>query len=227
MKNRILVMAFCLLSGAAVMAQTFQFGDTHIEYKEDTIDAVRVKLDPPPKTIKDQLEDWMNDNYDVNLDGKTLLFFEKEYMTAKGVHVPKISDKKIDLYVKTDETNDEHTVLYVFSSFGYNSWIENHSNPKEFKSMKKIVDQFVSGYLPEYYNNRIEETRDELEDLTDDKEDLQESIADNNEEISELKKDNEELEKELKELNDKIKKQESQLGQQKKEYQNIKKKVKK
>jgi len=218
---------FILLIQINLSAQTYHFGKGQIEYEESTIDAIKVTLDPSPKTTKNNLEDWMNENYDVNLDGKTLLFFDKEYMTAKGVLITEISDKKIDLYVKSEKNEESFTVLYVFSSFGYNSWINKQNHPQEFKNLKGIVDKFVSNYLPEYYANRLEDKRSTLEDLKEDRKDMEEEIVRNNEKIRSLRDENSKISRSLEELGQEIVSQEKEVSKAKMKVKNINNKIQK
>ena len=138
-----------------------------------------------------------SDKYDVNLDGKKLLFFNKEYMTAEGVVIPQISPRKMDLRVKVDESEKGNTVLHVFAAYGYNNWITPEDHPYAYDSLKGIVYDFVSEYLPEYYYERIEETEENIEDLKADNNDIEKDLAKNKEDIDEGLAKIDELEREL------------------------------
>jgi len=205
--------------------QVVDFSDGMVTYEDEEIKTIDVLLNPKVETIKDKFDDWMDDNYEVNLDGKKLLFFNKEYMSANGVNVPQISSKKIDLLVKVDESNNENTLLQVFASFGYDNWITEEDHPYEYAALRGIVIDFVQDYLPEYYFNKIQDTEEEIAKIKDKKEKLSEDMADNDEEITKLLKENRDLMDKIKSNQDRLKKAKQKLNTRNSEYKTIKKKI--
>ena len=221
-----LIGAFLTIFALNSNAQVLSYSDGVLEVEGDMVKTINIKLDPKPATVRSSFENWMDDKYDVDLDGKKLLFFDKEYMSAKGVVIPEVSTRKIDLMVKVDESATTSTTLHVFASFGYNNWITPSDYPYEFAALEGIVYDYVSEYLPEYYLERVEKTKEMLEDLSEDRVDLKDDMKDNNEEILKLQTENAELMKKLKENQMKISSTKSKLTKRNKEYKSINKRVK-
>lgn len=221
-----LIGIICLIFSMSMNAQILTYSDGQIMYEDESIKTINITLDPQPKTVRSSFENWMDDKYDVDLDGKTLLFFDKEFMKAQGVVIPEISQRKIDLLVKVDETQTNATTLHVFASFGYNNWITLEDNPIEFLALESIVYDYVSDYLPEYYMDKVDNTEEALTDLNEDRVDLKSDVEDNEAEIAKLKKENNELMMKLKENQKKINSTKSKLTKRNKDYQSIRNRVK-
>jgi len=213
------------LISISITAQKVKYHDGKIMYDGEELQTIEVKLQPNVSTIKDKFSEWMDDHYDVNLDGKKLLFFKKDFMTAEGVIIPQISERKIDLRVKVDEATKGTTTLHVFASYGYNNWLTPEKNPYAYDALKGIVYDFVSDYLPEYYYERVEESKENIDEIKEDNNDIEGDIANNKKEIEELLKKNEDLRNELEENKSKLKKANENLDARQNEYQKIKKKV--
>lgn len=207
-------------------AQLLTYSDGMIEYNNEMVKTINIKLDPKPGDVRSSFEKWMDNNYDVDLDGRSLLFFEKEYMSAKGVVIPEVSSRKIDVMVKVDETAANATTLHVFASFGYDNWITLDQYPVEFMALEEIVYEYVADFLPEYYKGKVENTRENLEDLNERKEDLSDDVKDNEEEIAKLKKENQELRVKMQENQKKINNAKAKLVKRDKELKSVKRRVK-
>ena len=210
---------------ASLNAQEVIFSDGSIMYEDEEVHTINVLLNPKVKTIKDKFGDWMDDNYEVNLDGKKLLFFNKEFMTANGVVIPQISERKIDLKVKVDESTGDKTLLNVFASFGYNNWITEENHPYEYAALRGIVLDFVQDYLPEYYFKKIKATEKEIAEIKDNKDKLEKSVADNKDEINKLMEENKELMEKIKTNQNNLKDAKQKLNSRNDDYKIIKKKV--
>jgi len=209
----------------SLTAQTVNYDNGKITYDREEIRTIKVTLKPYVSTIKDKFSDWIDDHYEVDLDEKRLLFFDKEYMTAEGVVIPKVSPRKIDLHVKVDETQKGNTVLHVFASYGYNNWIVPQEHPYAHDALREIVYDFISDYLPEYYYERVEDTQERIEDIKDENSDIAYDLADNKKEIDDLLKKNDELRIELEQNKTKLKKANERLNVRKNEYRKVKNKV--
>ncbi len=187
-----------------INAQTLVHHDAMLSVDGEMVHTVEIKLDPQKETVKDNFAEWIEDNYSVDLDDRKWLFFDKEYLSAEGVVVPKISNRKIDLKAKVTDTDNGITTMNVFASFGYNNWITDRDHPSEFAALRDIVYEFVEEYLPEYYVDQIEDQKDKVEDLTDTRTDFQDDLVENKKKIEELMEENKELSLKLKENQRKI-----------------------
>ncbi|MDF1698375.1 MAG: hypothetical protein P1U56_21170 [Saprospiraceae bacterium] len=219
------IIPFLLFFFTSISAQTLSYSIGEIEYKEDVVKTIKITLDPKPETIKDVFEDWMDDYYNVDLDGKKFLFFDKKYLTAKGIVIPEISTRKIDLIVSVDETEMNSTKLDVFASFGYNNWIQPNEHYSEFAALEGIVYQFVADYLPEYYLDKVEDVREELTDLKDNESEMQEELVENKEDLEKLRMENAELLERLRQNQMKINSVQTRLKLNQKAYKSINKRI--
>lgn len=192
-----ILLFLCLNIMTSLQAQTLVFGNEEIEYEEQQVFSVLVKTEPSPKAIRSNFEDWMDDKHDVDLDGRTLLFFNKDNLSGKGIVIPEISNKKIDLFALVDETKEGVTKLNVIASFGYDNWFDPYQNPVEFMALQDLVYDFVENYLPEYYATRISESQANIEELSENRSEFNEELKENMEEIEVLNQENAELRKKI------------------------------
>jgi len=187
-----ILIASVLYIGSAT-GQVLAYNNTYLQYEEEQVQSVEVILRPGVELIEDKFNDWLKENHDVKLDQKKFIFFDKEYLTANEVIIPKISDRKIDLKVKVQSTTNDKTQLNIFASFGYNNWVSESNYPKEFAALEELTYAFVKKYLPKYYNEEIENKQSQIRELIKDNEKIQEDINANKEEMTNLEKTNEEL----------------------------------
>jgi len=214
-----------LMFGLMSNAQTLHYSDSMIEIDGELVPTIQVNLEPQVSTIRDKFEDWIENNYYIDLDSKKLIFFDKDIMSANGIVIPEISKKQIDLKVKVDETNNDITRLNVYASFGYNNWITPQQYPYEHMALNGLVLDFVRDYLPSYYQKQAKETEERIAELESKDSELQKEIKENNVDIAELRKENAELIERLKKNQDKMKRAESLLKVKNMEYKTIKEKV--
>ena len=70
------------------------------------------------------------------------------------------------------------------------SFISPESSPRAYAGMRSILVEFLNYYLPNYYQEKVEDAREEYEDLVDSKEELEDNIEDNINDIDKLMKRN-------------------------------------
>jgi len=225
MKTKIIYTALTLFTFIFSYGQSVEFNTALLEYEDEKVESITVITKPQIEELESKFENWMDEAYDVNLDGKKLLFFSKEFLTANGVVIPKISDKKIDLIVKVDNSNKDLTKLNVISSYGYNNWITPQDNPAEFLAMQDILFEFVNDYLPEYYMEKIAKSKEMLKDLNETRNDLNDELTDNVEDIDKLHQENGELYEKLKKNQERINQAKQNIKKRNKELEKIKSEV--
>ncbi|WP_235296933.1 BAR domain-containing protein [Portibacter marinus] len=177
----------------ALHSQKIQYTDGNIEFEDQTVETINIYLEPQVEKVEDRFEEWMRDNYDVNLRDKKFLFFDRDVMIAKEVIIPEVSDRKIDLRVQVDQSIETSSVLHVFASFGYDNWITRSTHPEEHEALKDIVYEFIVDYLPEYYTEKVEDRKEIYGDLAEEIEEIEQEIAENKEEIRENRAEIEEM----------------------------------
>ncbi len=162
-----------------------------IEHEDKERPCWVAQLDPEPKTLKEAWKDYINDNYDVKLKGLGL-FQNKDLLSAEEVNMPELSTKKINFYthVVEDENGSE---MKVFASYGYDIYMGKEKYNTEFSIIKNIFANFIQEYLPKYYNEQIDDTKDRMEELADEIDDLKGDIEDDKEDIADLQDDIKEL----------------------------------
>ena len=180
---------FAVLFSATAFAQVGRIQESTVEYDKTRADALMVTLQPDRKDVQEAFEDWMDDRYDIKLK-RGGLFANKRTQKAEDVIIPAISSEPITFMTKTEGAGED-TRLYVFAMRGNNPI--DRADYKAFTGMENIFDSFLSSYLPEYYEERVAEAREDLEDLQKDLREAQDDMADNKEKIAKLEAENREL----------------------------------
>ena len=189
-KRLFILFLFSTLS-IALQAQILSTADRIISHKGKDIMSIEVKMDPPTKEVKDALDDFMKETYDVNLKGFGFLA-NKDVLEAEEVKLVLVSEKAFNLYFKVIESVNA-TQVNAFASFGYDVPFDPTTHPEAFEALRRIVYRFLDDFLPNYYAEKVKETRTYITDLKDEQEKLAKNIEDNTEEIAKLKDENEDL----------------------------------
>ncbi|MEM6967578.1 MAG: hypothetical protein AAF573_22630, partial [Bacteroidota bacterium] len=184
---------------------------------------ISIQMEPKTKAVKGELKDWLKDNHDFKLKGFGFLV-NKDVLRAEEVNIPAISDNEMDFYAEIVE-NDNVTEMNIFASFGYDIHISKEKYPQEYRALKSMTLDFLSEYLPDYYQDKVEDTQELLSDIQNERNDLKEDVEENEEEIAELKKENIDLKNEINEKNAKIKNTTKQLEAEKTQLRTINKKL--
>ena len=199
---------FLLLFTATSYAQVGRIQQTTVEYDDRMVDALTVTLTPERKDAQKAFDDWIDDRYDINMKGGGL-FSDKNIRSAEMVRIPAISTDDITLVARTEERGGEtRMTLFAMKANGNSVEAEDY---RAFSGIEDVFDGFLSDFLPEYYEERVAEAREELEDLKKDFGKHQEDITDNEDKIKKLQKENEEHRREMTDLDRKIKDAERQL----------------
>jgi len=208
--NKFLVaVVLILMSTFTVNAQNISVENATVDMDGERISAVKVVMNPSPDKVKDEFKNYIKDRYDVKMKGIGFLS-NKDVLTAEDVQIPTITSNNIDFKAKVIE-NGDNTEMYVFATMGYDINISPEEYRTEYRAMKNIAVDFLNDFLPEYYQNRVDETQDMLTDLRDDRDDLKDDLSDNKEKITELEKEIRELNTELTTVENKIKEAEMKL----------------
>jgi predicted ribosome quality control (RQC) complex YloA/Tae2 family protein len=180
----ILLIIFYILPFAA-STQQLSVDDGMILHEGAERPCIEVTLTPDPEDIKDNFKDWLKSEYDVRLKGFGFLA-NKDVLSAEQVRIAEVSANQMDLYVQVIG-DEKMSTMCVFASFGYNIHLDPIEYPDEYSALKGIVKSFLHDYIPQWYQQRIEEEESTISDLEKQKTSLQSDIADNENEIEELK----------------------------------------
>ncbi len=218
-RNSLAAVVLILMSIFAANAQNLTVENAMVTIDDKQVAAVKVMMNPSPSKVKDEFRDFIKDKYDVKMKGIGFLS-NKDILSAEGVQIPAITSKNMDFKAKVVE-NGDNTEMYVFGMLGYDVNISPEKYRDEYRAMKNITISFLNEFLPEYYQDRVDETQDMLSDLRDDRNDLRDDIADNKEKITNLQKENKKLAADLTETDTKIKDAEMKLNKRQDNLQKV------
>lgn len=213
-----LFLVFCTLF-TTVQAQNLSIEYQQVSYEDTDFPAVHVVLHPSPNKVKQAFKDFMKDKYDVKMKGIGFLS-NKDVLSAEQVNISAITDKTIDFRAKIVEDNDQ-THLDIFGSFGYDLSISKEDYPTAYRNMRNIVLEFINEFLPNYYQERIDQTQEQISDLNKDIEGYEQDYQNNLDKITKLKKDNEDLKKELEMANSALENAKKTLENRRNKLQNV------
>ncbi len=202
-----------IMSATFVNAQILNVSNETIIHDGKERSAVKVTIAPGSKDVKKSFKDFMDDQFDVKVEGIGFLKNKKVVYTESTV-IPPISTKPMELFAKVVE-NGAQTNMYVFGQVGYNNPITPTSMWTEYNAMKDLTVDFLNRLLPNYYQDIVEDQRDEVADLEDDRDDMRKKMDKNKDKIAELQKENRELERKIAETKVKLEQSIEALGEKK------------
>lgn len=184
-----------LVSTTIVNAQVLNVSNETIIHDGKERSAVKVTIAPDSKDVKKSFKDFMDDQYGVKVEGIGFLK-NKEVVYTEPTVISAVSTQPMELFAKVTE-NGKQTNMYVFGQVGYNNQITPTSNWTEYSAMKDLTVDFLNKLLPNYYQDIVEDQKDEVADLEDDRDDMRKKLDKNKDKIAELQKENRELEQKI------------------------------
>ncbi len=194
-KNRVGLLFAFLLTTFMLTGQTLNITNKTIVHDSKERNAIKVLIAPETKSVKKAFKDFMEDKYDVDVEGIGL-FKNKDVLYTEPMVIRPISPEIMRLYAKVVEEGGQ-TAMYVFGQLGYSTQITPSGYYTEFGAMKNLTVDFLNDLLPDYYKDIVEDQRDAISDLEKDRDDMRKKISKNKDKIAELQKENEELELKL------------------------------
>lgn len=184
-----------LISSTVLSAQVLNVSNETIIHDGKERSAVKVTIAPNSKAVKKSFKDFMDDQYNIDIEGIGFLK-NKEVVYTESTVIPPISSQPMELFAKVTE-NGSQTNMYVFGQIGYNKQITPTTSWTEYHAMKDLTVDFLNKLLPNYYQDIVEDQKDEVADLEDDRDDMRKKLDKNKDKIAELQKENEELERKI------------------------------
>lgn len=221
----ILLLSFLYLGIGNLNGQILTIDNSIIEHNDRSRACIQVQMEPTPKEVKKAWDDYLKDEYDVNLKGIGFLT-NKDILSAEAVAFPEVSKKELSLYTRVIEKGDI-TEMCVFAALGYDIYLNKEEYPEEYSRLQGIVEDFVGTYLPDHYKELVENTEKELEDLINQQQDLSDDISDNEKEIDKLQQENREMSKELIDVKAKTEELSQQLEARKEKVMQLNRQLKK
>lgn len=182
---------FSILISSLTFSQSISPLDGTINHNEKSRPCLVVNVDPEAKTLKKAWSDYLKDNYDVKLKGIGFLS-NKDLLSAEQIVIPVISPNALDFYTEIIE-NASGSQMKVFASFGYDIYIDASSMPKEYVQLRKIMDDFLQSYIPNYYQELIKDKEKVVKSLNKDQSKLQKSIKKDTRSVEKMTKKMESL----------------------------------
>ena len=223
--NPVLILCAAILSSYAIQAQSITPTKSTVEHNEHLRPCIIVHLEPETRTLKKAWVKFLKKEYDLKLKGAGFLT-NKELLSAEKVVVEKLSFKEMDFYtyIVEDEKGSE---MNVFVSFGYDIYVNEVDYPNEFQSMNDILAEFLRGYLPGYYNDKIKSSSKKVNSLKKEINSLTKDINKNSRKIEEHKEDAIKLNTEVSSNQEKLRSAEGSLSETEEKLKSIKAELKK
>lgn len=170
--------------------------------------AVSILLRAEPKMVKKAWKDFLEDTYDYKVDGLGFLT-NKDILTAERVYLPNQRDHRVTLYAEAVEAaavDSAQTRFSVFAAYGYDMYVNRYEYNTAYNSLHEMMRSFLDVFMPNYYEQKVNEATEIVADLTDERADLKDETMDlksdiqsNRDEIEMLLNDIDKMEKEIQE----------------------------
>lgn len=187
--------ALLLLLSTSVYGQQLAPQDAEIVYEKTTRPCLAITVEPGPDLLRSEWIDYLRKQHGVKLKGDGFLT-NKDVLYAEKIVIEAVSEKALDLYAEIILDENGTTSMKVFAAFGYDIFIEKTSYPNEYQALKEIMSSFLNTYIPDYYNQQLEEVQDHVKDLSKSEGKLEKSIKKNTKKIKKMTKDVEDMQEE-------------------------------
>ncbi len=216
-----LFLTFLLLSSYLNGQNSIKIMDATISHENSKRACLQLNLDPEPKTLKEAWRDFLKDNYGFKL--KEIGFLSNNDLLEAGeVSIKELSNETVDFYTHIVEDNNG-SEMKVFLRYGYNIYLSKESNPNDYRTLNRIINEFLKFYLPKYYSSRVDDTEKRIKRLAEEAKDFEKEINKDSDEIKKLKKEIKELEDDLKENSELLKEAKTKLKKRKEKLERIEK----
>lgn len=161
----------------AAHAQTYKIDTSEISYENKLRPCFSVTYDASAKTTKSEWVKFFKKTYKVKVKGIGLLS-NKDIIEALDVTISSISDKRMNMYARVID-HAKGCEMKFFMSFGYDFFIGAENYPKEFGSMKTLLNDFSIKFLNNYYASEASRLTKKVRKLEKDQKSKRKSISKN------------------------------------------------
>lgn len=190
------VTAFLFSITSGVRAQNISLDSAQIVIEDEgSVDAITLVTDIQIDEFRELFDDYMKKYQDVNMNMGGL-FGKHRIARAEEARIESVSTDLINFYARFIEKGAD-TELSIYANFNEDLPITGSQYPEEYQKLYSLLSNFAEVSIPEFYNQQIASTRDEIEDLSRDINNLKEKMERNKKRIKDLEKENLDLETEI------------------------------
>ena len=177
-------------------AQNISLDSTQIVVEDEgSVDAVTLVTDIQIDEFRELFDDYMKKYQDINMNMGGL-FGKHRIARAEEARIESVSTDLINLYARFIEKGAD-TELSIYANFNEDLPITSSQYPEEYQKLYALLSNFAEISIPEFYNQQIASTRDEIEELSKDINNLKDKMERNEKRIKDLEKENLDLETEI------------------------------
>lgn len=172
-----------------VSSQNISLDSTQIILEDKgAVDAVSLVTNIQIDAFRELFDDYMKEYQDVNMNMGGL-FGKHRIARAEEVRIESVSTDLINFYARFIEKGAD-TELSIYANFNEDLTITSSQYPVEYQKLYDLLSNFALVSIPEFYNQQIAATRDNIEDLSKDINNLKDKIERNEKRINDLEKEN-------------------------------------
>lgn len=138
--------------------------ETEIDYQGRSYPALVVEANIAEEALKADWQDYVQDAYDVRLDGYGL-FTNRDVLEAEGETFVPLSSKRADFYTRFSTTELGLTRMEVFMTLGYDVVVGPESFTQVYDELEGDVKAFIHQQLTQDFEARRATVADAIEDL--------------------------------------------------------------
>lgn len=206
--------AFFFIFTSPAFSQNISLDSSQIVIDDEgAVDAVSLITDIEIDKLRDLFDDYMKKYQDVNMNMGGL-FGKHRIARAQEVRIESVSTDVINLYARFIEKGS-NTELSIYANFNEDLPITRIQYPTEYQKLYGLLSSFAELSIPEFYNQQIAATRDDIEDLSKDINNLKDKKQRNRDRIKDLEKENIDITTEISKLEKDLEEKKSLLSERK------------
>ena len=191
---------FLLLLSALTLtlsAQRNNVKEGSAEFDKQRMSALQLDLDAGTDAVMDLWDEFWDDRYDIDVDKKDKDRQGTTYY-AEQVSMPIVSDKNFDLWSKVSGS-DERSTVSMAVAFTANDVVTRDKYRSSYDAASALLEEFRTYFYTQYFDERLEEARDELEDIRDDSQDASKDAEKARKKIAKMERKIEKLREDIEE----------------------------
>ena len=198
MKNLLfLLLLITTLTTTLAAQRRADISSAFTSFDKTSMEAMQMTLDAEPDRVMDLWDEFWDDRYDVDVDkidrDKTSTAYK-----AEQVNLPLISSKAFDLYSKIGGSAERSTVSMAIA-FTANDVATRDKHRDSYEAGEAIMNEFYTYFYSKYFDEKLEEARDDLDDIRDDSQDASKDAEKARKKIAKMERKIEKLREDIEE----------------------------